>query len=1074
MPSRLTLLKPRFWLVAVACAILGWSAAASRAAVGWNPNGSCFVDSPDLLVTVFPSSGSMTVYDKASGQTWNQRAASSHTAFSNVTLFTNVNAIGFNTSFYPTNGGTIATWVELWLSGRKLSVTANVDDYATPLTSFNFIEPFQPASGMSVVVPEFTDGKIYPCNLSSWVNYNLDSIRALNLTIPWVAIVNLTSGAGYSLTYDTPNDAQLKLARYGGLRSPLVAWNGQKGTFGYKRSITYNFTAAGGYVELARMYRTNAMAQGWIVPFSLKAQTRPAITNLYGAVLLWDMLDNMSDKELRAMGVAKAVHHADWGNARARLDVANAMGFVTEEYDYYEAGILGTTPQAYEYWHILTNQCVKDVSSNITYLGTWGERCPATYVSAGQSIIPQRLAAMPLKSRYIDQMTQNILGHDTGPRGGGSTDECWDPNHPQTRTDWVNNCKNFYQYVAGTLGQITGAELGKSYQVPWTELFYGMGSSWEPWGEDMFPNFYGDYSDTTTYDRYVAWGLNPALRVPIWELIFHDGTIAPLYPWDGNDTCYKLTNNDAVFQGMKDCQSVLYGTPALFLCRDDGETSFSWPVSDVTHTNRLRWLQSYRNTCKVHEALADKGMLSHRFVTTDRLVQQTDWSDGTKIIVNYGTNDYFADVGYPYSQLLRQNCFTVKGPWGGAMRSYYYGPARIVTYLWKDDYHFDDEQLSSGKPVALSHWRTATNNIRVNVDYIPGNTNVSFVISPLLVQSTWDFSTTHVYQCDPTNGSRLRELSWTNSGNAGIQVGGLSGWIVLDVVCGQSFGAYESLIISHQPLAFYSLSGDSADPTTAHSFGTLGGVDGTIVGAGTASGLLPATLTARHFNGSNTFVSLGNPPALNFTGQITLEAWIKPSATQNSGLANVISHGVNDAGNAEVMLRLTDVGLASARYQVGSWNGIESGVSWPVPVGDYGSWVHLAGTYDGVRWKLFRNGAQVASLVKTVGSVLVNNADWAIGARGAGDARFFTGDIASVAIYNSALSPTAIQSHYYVGVNGLPQLTISLTGGNVSLTWPAGTLQNADFIAGPYTDLATVSPYSTSPIAGQKFFRLRL
>ena len=184
MPSRLTLLKPCLWLVAVACAILGWSAVASRAAVGWNPNGSCFVDSPDLLVTVFPSSGSMTVYDKASGQTWNQRAASSHTAFANVTLFTNVNAIGFNTSFYPTNGGTIATWVELWLSGRKLSVTANVDDYATPLTSFNFIEPFQPASAMSVVVPEFTDGKIYPCNLSSWVNYNLDSIRALNLTIP--------------------------------------------------------------------------------------------------------------------------------------------------------------------------------------------------------------------------------------------------------------------------------------------------------------------------------------------------------------------------------------------------------------------------------------------------------------------------------------------------------------------------------------------------------------------------------------------------------------------------------------------------------------------------------------------------------------------------------------------------------------------------------------------------------------------------------------------------------------------------------------------------------------------------
>jgi len=260
MKNHLVLLVSAFRLAAMVCMLLGWSCVASRAGAGWNPDGSCFVDSADLLVTVFPSSGSMTVHDKASGLTWNQRAHATHTAFSNVTLFTNVNAIGFNTSFYPTNGGTLFTWVELWLNERKLSVTANVDDYATPLTSFDFIEPFQPASGMSVVVPEFTDGKIYPCNLSSWVNYNLDSIRALNLTIPWVAVVNPASGAGYSVTFDTPNDAQLKLAKSGGLRSPLAAWNGQKGTFGYKRSITYNFSAAGGYVELAKMYRTNAMS----------------------------------------------------------------------------------------------------------------------------------------------------------------------------------------------------------------------------------------------------------------------------------------------------------------------------------------------------------------------------------------------------------------------------------------------------------------------------------------------------------------------------------------------------------------------------------------------------------------------------------------------------------------------------------------------------------------------------------------------------------------------------------------------------------------------------------------------
>jgi hypothetical protein len=68
--------------------------------------------------------------------------------------------------------------------------------------------------------------------------YNLDSIRALNLAMPWVAVVDLDDGAGYSLTFDTPYDAQLTLAAGGGLRSPLVAWNAEMGRFGYAQLVT--------------------------------------------------------------------------------------------------------------------------------------------------------------------------------------------------------------------------------------------------------------------------------------------------------------------------------------------------------------------------------------------------------------------------------------------------------------------------------------------------------------------------------------------------------------------------------------------------------------------------------------------------------------------------------------------------------------------------------------------------------------------------------------------------------------------------------------------------------------------
>jgi len=79
--------------------------------------------------------------------------------------------------------------------------------------------------------------------------------------------------------------------------------------------------------------------------------------------------------------------------------------------------------------------------------------------------------------------------------------------------------------------------------------------------------------------------------------------------------------------------------------------------------------------------------------------------------------------------------------------------------------------------------------------------------------------------------------------------------------------------------------------------------------------------------------------------------------------------------------------------------------------------VHLVRTFDGTRWNLYRNGMPVASDTDLTGAVTVENATWAIGARGrwknafgilAGATmpeRTFTGGIDEVAIYNYALSP---------------------------------------------------------------------
>ncbi|HMO65124.1 MAG TPA: LamG domain-containing protein [Verrucomicrobiota bacterium] len=244
-------------------------------------------------------------------------------------------------------------------------------------------------------------------------------------------------------------------------------------------------------------------------------------------------------------------------------------------------------------------------------------------------------------------------------------------------------------------------------------------------------------------------------------------------------------------------------------------------------------------------------------------------------------------------------------------------------------------------------------------------------------------------------------------------------------------------------------------------------------------------------DGTKGWVALGNPPALDLAGQLTLEAWIKPEATQGP-VARVVSHGPPTLSNylegpppeengsvlagAEVYLRLEDDG---ATYAFGTTDGTNTfGVTFPVPAGDLGGadWIHLAGTYDGTAWRLFRNGAEVASSPAAQGAFPVPNGDWAIGAAGNGWVELFAGLIDEVAIYPQALTPARIAAHYAAGsaAGGELSLAIARTGGQVRITWEAGVLQQAATVTGPYADVpGAASPYTPPAGPAEAYFRLR-
>lgn len=289
----------------------------------------------------------------------------------------------------------------------------------------------------------------------------------------------------------------------------------------------------------------------------------------------------------------------------------------------------------------------------------------------------------------------------------------------------------------------------------------------------------------------------------------------------------------------------------------------------------------------------------------------------------------------------------------------------------------------------------------------------------------------------------------------------------------------------------------------AANSGTLGSVaDGNLSltsnsGAGPQSPAyagFEASNAALPLDGAKQWASLNNPAGLNISGQITLEAWIKPDAGQTADPARIISHGPQTPSNfiglgydnavtntSQVFLQIDGSG---ANYVVGSAESIDgvvtsSGASFPIPSGDLGGtdWIHLAGTYDGANWNLYRNGVQVASAAAAVGALPVINGDWAIGSTGNGWANNYAGLVDEAAIYSTALSPAKIASHYLVGKVGTAALTITrASGGNVTITWPAGTtLQQSSLVTGTYTNTPgnPVSPL-TIPASGTKFYRWSL
>jgi len=617
------------------------------------------VENEHLRVCVGAGAGTLAVEDKAAGHTWRQAGgeAKSGPRFRNVReLAAPASGIAFEAGFGWSRSEkkpyVLQVTLTLAAGSRDLKIEADMAQRKTEIENVAFLDPLVlDTPGAVAVVADYSDGHLYPLTQPPIAERWLSVSR---LDMPWIGVCDLQKGFGYAILVETTDDAylQLRKTKVAGreLAAPVLGWTPSKKEFSYPRRVIYHFAASGGYVALAKRYRAYAKEHGLVVPFAEKLKNNPNLERLFGAPDVWGDASLKFARQAKEAGVEKMIIHGR--SSPADMKAINELGYLTSEYDNY-TDILPIEPGKEvdaHHDHLPGAAVLKADGQRMTAWLTFDKktqylkRCPALWMPAAEKVVSKVLSSHPYLGRFIDVTTAEDLY------------ECYDPEHPLTRAQKRECGEKLLAYVRSR-GLVTGGEHGIWWSVPHLDYIEGMMSggsySW-PAGHLIHPKS-KDQEFTSPWggklgkwEAYAKWGIGHENRVPLWELVFHDCLVSTWYWGDSSDF---LLDAAPEVTPKKDAFNILYGTIPILWANREG----AW------RKDREVFLRTYRNTCKLHEAIAAAEMTSHEFVTADRAVQRTRFADGTEVVVNFGEKPHAAEVGGKRYE-LPQNGFAVKGP----------------------------------------------------------------------------------------------------------------------------------------------------------------------------------------------------------------------------------------------------------------------------------------------------------------------------------------------------------------------------------------------------------------------------
>ena len=507
---------------------------------------------------------------------------------------------------------------------------------AAPLA---FPWPFMAPSSSAELVLPVDEGVLLPASavdlqkVVGTYGYGL-----FGLSMPWFGLVE--DEQGLMGLVETADDFRFKVGKNiasapasgtGSLVTVGVEWPPSRDGLRYERRIRFCMFEGHGYVAMAKRYRRFLIEAGRFRMLAEKAMEVPEVNHLIGAI---DIHDHAKNESVLDWMIANNIRRALYSGPRdkRRNEKALSVGYVTGRYDNY--GQIAT-PQLLKVWGPPSSpdeqlkigypdEAIVARDNSLTHgfaypIGIRGgvmqsgqqlttiralRRCSATKLAWIQKNVPPQAAIQALKARFLDEETAQPLT------------ECYSPQHALTRTEDRQARLHLFDYLR-SIGQVVGSEGGADWAMH--ALHYQEGSL--SLSYFSFPR--GVYVGTAAFDlpqEYIARQFGVAQRVPLLALVYHDSV---LMTWRWNHTPNRW-NRGADNWDAWDLIHLLYGGMPIFVVNEH---------SIVEKGQRM--LQTYHNVCGVLEKIGGSEMVSHRFLTSDRQVQESRFANGWAVLVNF-------------------------------------------------------------------------------------------------------------------------------------------------------------------------------------------------------------------------------------------------------------------------------------------------------------------------------------------------------------------------------------------------------------------------------------------------------